>query len=204
MKNFLTILLLLGLGACSQEASPTAKPVAKPAAPFHTYAAKFAAVIIPDSLLTRLALPSYEEFNTQDSRRKLAAYVLAHSGDAEDLSFTASTGNTLPIVWNNTQTHVRILPDPKQQARDLQTFGVMIKSFSAGVSVAEENDRGQIRCDWRYGFGVHLKNPVGNSTDHGVDGPCGGGVSDVGQPEIWRVFRGDGVSVWMLIDLDRI
>jgi hypothetical protein len=202
MKTFITILLLLVAG-CSQKPSPPMRPAVKAISPLHRYAPTFAAVIIPDSTLTRQSLPTYEDCTNQDACRKVAAYVLAHSSDTAEMSFMSSSGNTLPIVWNNKQTNVRIVPDSKQQERDLQIFGIMIKSFDLGVSVGEESDKGQVNCQCFYDCGIHLKQTIGGSTDHGIGGSIGGGLTPVGHPEIWPVYRVDGASVWMLVALDR-
>ena len=200
MKNLWSIVLLLGLCACSEKAPQPKKPVFQPAAGLHRYSVTFAAVKIPDSTLMSLALPAYEECSTPDSRRKLAAHVLAHTAD---FSIRAPTGNSLPIVWNNGQTHVMVLPDSKQEAKDFETFGMMAKEFIAGVSVRAEDDKGEVYCDWFCNCGVHLKQPIGNSTAHGRGGICGSGMIAIGQPEIWPLCRGNGVSMWMLAALNR-
>src|SRR5207248_1274015 len=135
---------LSGLCGCSEKASPVRTPVSKSAA-FHKYCVTFAAVKVPDTTLTSLGLPTYEEPTTPESRRKLAAYVQAHT---TEFSVRTPTGNILPIVWNNGQTHVTLLPDPKQEEKDFETLGMMTKGFDAGVTVRDEDDRGQVYCDW--------------------------------------------------------
>src|SRR5208283_1438311 len=97
MKNLLFPVLLVGLVACS----PTEQQQVTPSATQHNidlreYAVSFAAVKIRDETLKQLAFPPFEEIYSQEAEKKLAAYVIAHSGD---FSFTATTGNCLPIVY---------------------------------------------------------------------------------------------------------
>ena len=201
MKNLCFIVLLVGLCACSDKATQPKQAIGKHMVVPHEYSVTFAAVKILDSTLTRLALPAYEEPSTIASRRKLAAYVSAHPAD---VSVYASTGNIVPIVWINQRVEVKILLDSKQEANDLQAFGMATKQFTPGVSVREENDKGEVYCDWCCGCMVHLTQPIGNSTDIGRGGASGLGVVVIGQPEIWPLCRGNGVSLWMLGTLNRL
>jgi hypothetical protein len=196
----LAVALLVGLVGCSRNERQPAKPAAKQSFGLHEYSVTLAAVKIPDETLKRLALPSFEEVYSQEASQKLAAYVVAHSGD---FSLTTIKGNCLPVVWNNGETHVKLLPDPKQEEKDFETLGLTTRPFDVCVSVREEDGQGWVYSDWRCSYGVHLKEPVGNSTDHGGSLTCGPGFAPVGQTNIWRLFHGKGVSLWMLGALNR-
>ena len=199
MKTICFIFLLAGLCGCSEKVPPSKTPISK-SRPLHKYSVTLAAVKVPDSTLTRLGLPSYETPSTPESRRKLADYVKAH---ASEFSIRAPSGNILPIVWNNNETHVTLLPDATQEAKDFETLGMMTKGFDAGVTVRDEDEHGRVYCDWSCSCGVHLKEPVGNSTDHGMSGVGGSGMIPVGQAEMCPLFHGNGVSLWMLVALNR-
>jgi len=176
------------------------KPVAKQSFGLHEYCAIFAAVKIPDETLKQLALPPFEAPHLQENDQKLAVYVMAHSND---FSIATITGNCRPVVWNNGETHVKLLLDPKQEGKDLETLGLMTRHFDVRVSVRDEDGQGQVFADWFCSYLVHLKEPVGNSTDHGGSIPCGSGLIAIGQPFIWPLFHGKGVSLWLLGTLDR-
>jgi len=199
MKTVWLLFLVAGLCGCSEKASPSKTQVSKHP-PLHKYSVTFAAVKVPDTTLARLELPSYETPSTPESCRRLADYVKAH---ASEFSMRTATGNILPIVWNNNETHVTLLPDAKQEERDFDALGMMTKEFDAGVTVHEEDEHGQAYCDWSCSCGVHLKEPVGNSTDHGMTGVGGSGMIPVGQAEMCPLFHGNGVSLWMLAGLNR-
>ena len=190
----------MGLSACSEKAPQPKIPAATPAAARHRYSVKFAAVKIPDSVLLSLGLPAYEESSTPDSRRKLAAYVSAHPAD---FSIRSSTGNIVPLVQSNEQISMEILPDANQEARDFETLGMMTKEFIPSVAIREENDQGEVYYACHCRCGVRLKEAIGKSTDQGRGGGCGSGMIVIGQPEIWPLCRGNGVSLWMLVTLNR-
>jgi hypothetical protein len=200
MKNLCSILLLLGLCACSEKVTQSKHPAGHPASTPRSYSVTFATVKIPDSTLSRLALPAYEEPSTIASRRKLAAYVSAHPAD---VSVWAPAGNIVPLVWNNERLEVKVLLDSAQEAKDLATFGMATTQFNPGVSLRETDDKGEAYCNWSCGCSVHLKQPAGNSIDQGRGGGCGSGMAVIGQPEIWPLCRGNGVSLWMLATLNR-
>ncbi len=199
MKTLGTLLLLLGLCACSEKATQPRKPTGHPESAPRSFSVTFATVKILDSTLSRLALPAYEDYGTIASRRKLADYVSTHPAD---VSVWAPAGNIVPIVWNNERVEVKVLLDSAQEAKDLEAFGMATRQFNPSVSVREANDKGEAYCDWRCACLVHLKEPVGNSTDHGMGGGCGSGMVIIGHPEIMPLCRGKGVSLWMLVTLN--
>jgi hypothetical protein len=197
--NHLCILLLLGLSACSEKTTPSNRAGGKSAPLARRYAVTFAAVKIPDSTLAKLGLPAYGAGTTIESRRKLADYVATHPAD---VSITAATGNIVPIVWNNERCEVKFLLDAKQEANDLEKFGMATTQFVPSVSVSKDDGKGTAYCDWYCNCTVHLGEPVGNSTDHGRGGGCGGGLVTIGKPEIWPLLQGKGVSLWMFSKLE--
>ena len=135
-----------------------------------------------------------------ENDQKLADYVVAHSGD---FSIAKITGNCLPTVWNNGETHARLLLDSMQEGKDFESLGLMTKSFDVRVSVRDEDDQGRVYSDWSCSYRVHLKEPVGNSIDHGGSGTGWIGFAKVGQPHIGPLFHAKGVSLWLLVALNR-
>lgn len=196
MKNLWFVVLLIGLCGCSQKAQAPKKP----AAAMNRYAVTFAAIKIPDSTFTSLGLSPHEEPWSIDSRRKLATYVAAHLAE---FSVTAPPTNVVPLVFNNGQVNLKILPEPTQEAKAFETLGLMTTQFIPGLSILEEDDKGRVYCDWYASCEVHLKEPIGNSNDHGRGGGCGSGMLAVGQFEIWPLLHGKDVSLWMLAGLNR-
>jgi hypothetical protein len=199
MKTIWFIALLFGLSGCSEKAPPARTPVSKSSA-VRKYSVTFAAVKVSDTTLASIGLPAYDAPSTPESRRKLANYVQAHTAE---FSIRAATGNILPIVLNRGQTHVTLLPDSKQEEKDFEALGMMTKEFDAGVTVLDEDEHGQVYCDWYCSCGIHLKEPLGNSTDHGMSGGCDGGMIPVGQAEMCPLLHGNGVGLWMLVALNR-
>lgn len=204
MKHLLLIVLLLGLVSCSKEAPKPARPTNANAGGMHKYYPTIALVKIHDGFLQQHGV-SYDEtngfnFGSVENRAQVAGYILAHPGE---FSFTTLSGNFIPVVWNNRQTHISLLPDPQQEERDLNTYGLMTTGFDAGVDVGDEDSKGTVRCTWTYGYGVHMKEPIGGSTDHGVDAVYGGGYYPVGKPDMAHLFQIKGTTVWMVVALNR-
>ncbi len=200
MKSLLSSVLLLGLVACSPQEQPPAKPEAKQHYALHEYSVTFAAVKIPDETLKQLGLPPFEGPHTEESDQKLAAYVVAHPGD---FSIAGIKGNCLPVVWNNGETHVKLLLDPEQEQKDLETLGMMTRGFDIRVSVRDEQAVGQVYCDWFCCCGIHSKEQVRGSTDRGMTGGSLTGLITVGQTYIRPLLQGNGVSLWMMGALNR-
>lgn len=196
MKNLWFTVLLISLCACSEQVQQPKKP----SAAVHQYAAAFAAVKIPDSTLTSLGLPQYGEPCTIDSRQKLATHVAAHLAE---FSVAAPPTNVVPLVFNNGQVNLKVLPDFVQEAKDFESLGMMTTQFVPGVSILEEDEKGKVYCNWYCSWQVHLKERIGNSADIGGGGGCGSGLIGIGQFEIWPLCRGKGVSLWMLAGLQR-
>ena len=169
----------------------------------HQYFVTFAAVKIPDEILKQYGCSFDEKGNqsfTLEAREKLAAYILTHPNN---FPFTTSVGNCVPMVGNGQQTYMRLLLDPKQEDSDFKRFGLTIKRFDVGINVQEEDNSGQVQCSWSCKWRVHLKEPIGGSTDQGGTGPMGCCVLNVGKPDLTLLFRGNGVSLWDLVALNR-
>jgi hypothetical protein len=195
VKRILPVVLLLALTACSGN-----RP--RPVLNYHEYSVTFAAVKVPDSAFQGLGLSSYEDtIRTAEACQKLADHVAGHP---KEFSITTVNGNALPIVGTHGRTGIRLLLDPKQEKRDFEAYGMMAQKFDPAVRIQEEDDRGYVSCAWECAYGVHLKQPIGNSTDVGGSGGCGGAMTAVGKPEIMPLFHADGVSLWLLGQLNRL
>jgi len=206
MNKLLFPALLIGLVACSRTEQQPVKPTGtQHSVDLRRYAVSFAAVKIPDEMLKQLALPPFEQIYSLEDQKKLAAYVVAHS---EDFPITSTKGNCLPFVYGigggshekmtGMETQAQLLLDPKQEEKDFETLGLATRLFTVRVAVREVDSQDDVFCDWYCNYRVHLKEPVGNSTDHGGGIPCGPGVYPVGQPSISKLFHAKGVSLWLL------
>src|SRR6185503_6770031 len=108
--------------ACSENGQQPKKP----AASVHRYAVTFAAVKIPDSTFTNLGLSPHETPWTIDTRHKVAAYVSAHLAD---FSVTAPPTNVVPLVFNNGQANLNIIPESAEEAKAFASFGIRTTQF---------------------------------------------------------------------------
>ena len=101
------------------------------------------------------------------------------------------------------QTSVKFILDPKQEADDLEKYGMQTVLFEASIDIQNEDERGNVMCQSFYGCSVHLKEPIGNSTDHGVTMPGAlEGVCHVGQPGMTPLFETKESSLWAVCELN--
>ena len=145
------------------------------------------------SLIARsqvLGFPSMGSPALSTLARKLATHVAAHLAE---FSVAAPPTNVVPLVFNNGQVNLKVLPDSVQEAKDFESLGMMTTQFVPGVSILEEDEKGKVYCNWYRSWQVHLKERIGNSADIGGGGGCGSGLIGIGQFEIWPLCRGKGV-----------
>ena len=131
-------------------------------------------------------------FDSGEGSSKFAAYILAHTNE---FSFTTTTGNCVPIVHTHQQTSVKFILDPKREVDDLEKYGIQTVQFEASIDVQNEDERGNVMCQSFYSCSVHLKEPIGNSTDQGVTMPGAlEGACRVGQPGMSILFSDKNVQ----------
>jgi hypothetical protein len=202
MKPLLTFLLLLALTGCSQKSSPeSASQLKINPVPYHQYLVTFAAVRIPNEMLKpNAAHANGINLGAIKDRYEFARYVLAHTNE---FSFTTTKGNFLPTVATGGQTSIKFLLDPSQEQADLERTGIQLQSLQADVKVKNEDDHGYVWYEGHIGYGVHLKEPVGGSVDHGGDIPFPGGLLPVGQPDIIALFETKDFTLCGLVALNR-
>ncbi|HUB86335.1 MAG TPA: hypothetical protein VMB22_00470 [Verrucomicrobiae bacterium] len=202
MKFLLPLILSLAIAGCSP-GKPQSSKTASQSEVFGQFIVTFAVVKIPNNILEQHGCPLHGTngyyFDSSEARDKFASYVLAHTNE---FSFTTINGNCVPIVHTHQQTSVKFILDPKQEADDLEKYGLQTVRFDASIDVQNEDERGNVMCQSFYSYLVHLKEPIGNSTDHG-GGITGAleGVCHVGQPGIALLFQTKESSLWALSEL---
>jgi hypothetical protein len=204
MKFLLPLILLLAVVGCSPDKPQSPKTTASKSDVFGQFVVTFAVVKIPNSILEQHGCPFHGTngyyFDSGEARDKFAFYVLAHTNE---FSFTTTSGNCVPIVHTHQQTSVKFMLDPKQEADDLEKYGIQTVRFEASIDVQNEDERGNVMCQSFYGCSVHLKEPIGNSTDHGVTMPGAlEGLCRVGQPGMALLFQTKTSSLWALTELN--
>ena len=205
MKLFLPLLLSLAIVGCSPDKpQQTPKTATTLSEVFGRFVVTFAVVKIPNNILEQHGCPFHGTngyyFDSGEARDKFASYVLAHTNE---FSFTTTSGNCVPIVHTHQQTSVKFILDAKQEADDLEKYGIQTVRFEASIDVQNEDERGNVMCLSFYSFLVHLKEPIGNSTDHGGGFPGSlEGVCHVGQPGISILFQTKTCSLWALSNLN--
>jgi hypothetical protein len=204
MKFLLPLILLLAMAGCSPDKSQTPKTTASKSDVFGQFVVTFAVVKIPNNILEQHGCPFHGTngyyFDSNEVASKFAAYILLHTNE---FSFTTTTGNSVPIVHTHQQTSIKFILDPKQEADDLEKYGIQTVRFEASVDVQNEDEQGIVMCQSFYSYLVHLKEPLGNSTDHGggFPGPLEG-VCRVGQPGMAMLFQTKTSSLWALAELN--
>ncbi len=204
MKSVLPLILALAIAGCSPNQPQTPKANVNQSDVPGSFTVTFAVVKIPNNILEqhgcRLLGTNGFDFGTLATRTQFAAYVLAHTNE---FSFTTTSGNCVPIVHTHQQTGVKFILDPKQEADDLEKYGLQTVQFEASIDVRNQDERGNVMCQSYYGCSVHLKEPMGNSTDHGVTMPGAlEGACRVGQPDMTVLFQTKTSSLWALAELN--
>jgi len=205
MKFILPLILLLAMVGCSPDKSQTPKTTASKSDVFGQFVVTFAVVKIPNNILEQHGCLSHGTngyyFDAGEASSKFAAYILAHTNE---FSFTTTTGNCVPIVHTHQQTSVRFILDPKQEDEDFEKYGIKTMRYEASIDVQNEDERGNVMCESHYGYLVHLKEPIGNSTEQGggFPGPLEG-VCHVGQPGMAILFQTKTCSLCALSELNQ-
>ena len=205
MKFLLPLILLLAIVGCSPDKPQSPKTAASKPEVFGRFVVRFAVVKIPNNILEQHGCPAHGTngyyFESNEARTKFAAYILAHTND---FSFTTTTGNYVPIVHTHQQTSVKFILDPKQEADDLEKYGLQTEWFEAIIDVHEEDEHGYVFCQSFYGYRVNLKEPIGNSTGHGGGIPGAlEGLCRIGQPDMAILFQTKASSLWALSELNQ-
>lgn len=203
MKLLLPLIFSLAIAGCSPDQSHSPPTGASKSEVFEQFVVTFAVVKIPNSIMEqhgcRFQGTNGFDFGTVANRTKFAAYILAHTNE---FSFTTSTGNIIPIVHTHQQTSVKFILDPKIEKADLEKYGIQTSQFEASLDVQEADEQGYVRCQAFYSFQVHLKEPIGNSTDQGGSGPGPlEGLCRIGQPGLAPLFQTKESSLWALSEL---
>jgi hypothetical protein len=205
MKFLLPLILSLAIVGCSPDKPQSPKTSASKSEVFGRFVVTFAVVKVPNNILEQHGCSFHGTngyyFDSSEARSKFAAYILAHTNE---FSITTTTGNCVPIVHTHQQTSVKFILDPNQEAEDFEKYGIKTMRYEASIDVQNEDERGNVMCQSFYGYLVHLKEPIGNSTDQGGDlpGPLEG-VCHVGQPGMAILFQTKTSSLWALSELNQ-
>jgi hypothetical protein len=195
---------LLGLVSCYKETSSPAPNTNVKTVELHKYYPTFAVAKIPAAFLQQQGVTYTEKngwnFGSIENQEKVATYVLTHP---DEFSLTVLTGNFVPLVYNHQQTSIELVPDPQQQASDFDRYGMKISQFSAGVEVKDDDDLGNVNCNWSCSLAVELKQPQGGSTGIGQSGAMGGPCARVGQPQMHPYFTVKDITMWVIHELNR-
>jgi hypothetical protein len=204
MKLLMSIIFSLAIAGCSPDKPQPPNTTASKSDVFGRFVVTFAVVKILNNILGQHGCPSHGTngyyFDSNEASDKFASYVLAHTNE---FSFTTTSGNFIPIVHTHQQTSVKFIMDPKQEADDLQKYGLQTVGFEASIDVQNEDERGNVMCQSYYSYSVHLKESMGNSTDHGGGMPGAlEGLCRVGQPGMALLFQTKTSSLWALTELN--
>jgi hypothetical protein len=204
LKPLLWLVLFLGLVSCSKETSGPTSGKNPTTSVVHKYYPTFAVAKISADFMRQQGVTFSKTngwgFGLLEKQAKIASYVLAHP---EDFSVTVLTGNFVPVVYNNQQTSIELVPDPRQQARDFDRYGMKISWFGAGVEVKDEDNQGYVNCNWTAHLGVDLKEPQGGSTGIGQGGGIGGYSVRVGELQMAPYFTVKDTTMWVIYGLNR-
>lgn len=200
MKFLLPLLLALDLVGCSPSNESPAASHGK-SLQSHRYLTTFAAVKVPNESLKPYYQNNGYDFGTIHERYQFATRLLTCTNDC---SVTTIDGNYLPIVVTGHGTGGKILPDARQEAADLEKTGMRLEQFEANVEVGDEDEHGSVWYQGRVSYRVHLREPVGNSTDHGGSIPFPGGMLLVGQADLQPLFATKDFTLCALVRLERV
>ncbi len=197
MHRLLLTLVALIFVSCSERKAP-APPVR------HTYLVTFAAVLLPNAILTDFGGSySAEErgfyFEEPAQRSKLARHLLQ---TPKKYPFIRQEADWALQVITGGDARMEMRPEAAKTAFSLEKDGMTLDRFAPSISVSSENEVGQISCSWACIWSATFKEPINGINQRNGTRP-GGAVLRSGHPDMTPLSNFGDKTLWMIVGLDR-